>query len=702
MKNIEAQKIDIKGTCEVYTRSIQQTLKDLFSVDLKNENSVVSLTQLKEQENLYFSILFTGEVYGEFLIGLTRQTALKMLNIPYDDDNQDEIFSKNRVEILETFKEVVNIAAGKAVGQFKEVFADLSITPPRSIEGHMTLSAYQITMSPLTHESGVVSCYIYIDYMRLEISKSLARASESLNIEKDKQEELKRLNRAKSEFLSNMSHELRTPLNGMIGMLDILKSSVLSQVQLEQFDIIYRSGEFLLTLISDILEFSKIESGKLEIEKIPFDLRDAIEGVADNLTTVVQHRDLDFIVHISPQIIGKYVGDQTRIKQVLINLIGNAIKFTPTGSIHLTVEPLANDMINFHVKDTGIGIPPDKLEAIFGSFSQVDVSDNRKYGGTGLGLSISKSLISAMGGEIQVASEEAQGTTFSFQIPMALVADSSKPFQVPELKDKTVWILTDSPLIFSELSLHICQLEPAATIKRTTIQGVDTIQPGDLVFSDFKSWKNYHLDLNFISKIENLSSEVILLTESKYFLQASELISKSNIRRASILSNPIFLGKLARALSVEPNKRIETDSVAKKLDTSKVGREDGLSPTKNILIVDDNEVNQLVLTTMLTKIGYKCHIANDGKQAFQLFQEGHRYDLVFMDCQMPIMNGYEATKAIRSLEKEDGRHVQIIALTADAFRETKEACFECGMDDFATKPIKFGVLEELLRKSMQK
>tara|TARA_B110001454_G_scaffold219199_1_gene251754 strand:- start:60097 stop:62223 length:2127 start_codon:yes stop_codon:yes gene_type:complete len=702
MSGLDMNRIDLKKTCGAYSGSIQRTLKDLFAIDVESNVNSASTTKLKEQDNLYFSILFTGQVYGEFLIGLSRKTAINMLGIPYTQENEKEIYEANRAVILDTFKEVVNIAAGSTLASFKEVFEGLSITPPRSIEGYITLSSYQIEAVSLHHQFGDLSCYIYVDYMRLDIVNTLTKKENLIKAEKEKQEELKRLNKAKSQFLANMSHELRTPLNGIIGMLDVLKTSPLDQAQLEQFDVIYRSGEFLLTLISDILEFSKIESGKLEIEKRSFDLRNALETVVESLTSVIQRRNLDFIVKISPLIYGTYIGDETRIKQILINLLGNAAKFTPSGSITLSVGANKDSKIEIKVIDTGIGIPAEKLETIFGSFSQADVSDNRKYGGTGLGLSITKSFATAMGGTISVESEEAKGTCFTVQLPIQKTDFSvAFPKERNSISDSKVFVLTHNNRLFESLNENLWVVAPLVSIERIDSDYSSHFDFKDRVFLDFQTVKEYcstALETTPLWKnIRDQNVSVVLLVQPRFLGEANQLLTKLTHPKISILTVPILLGKVSKILS---NPSVL--EVTKK--ENKVPQKDNLNleaSEKKILVVEDNPTNQLVIENLLKKLNYRCQIVNDGKEAVELIEKGKTFDLIFMDCQMPIMNGYDATKAIRNYEKESNIHTVIIALTANAFRETKEECFEAGMDDFATKPLKRELLEEILTRTFK-
>lgn len=672
--------VDLKEACSIYSYSIQKALQSLLDIKVDQRVEANSNVGLEEQEDLYFSILFTGQVYGEFLIGLKKQTAIKMLGLGSETENEQQSYWKNRQAVLDSFMEIINIAAGNTLVQLKKIFPELSITPPKAIEGRVLLSSYEIEKNQLVHNDGNLSCYIYIDYMKLEIG--------------EKQEELKRLNKAKGEFLANMSHELRTPLNGMIGMLDILKMSHMTSTQKEQFEVIYKSGEFLLSLISDILEFSKIESGKLEIENKPFNLREAIDTVVESLSTVVFARGLDFNIYIDSQIAGSYSGDETRLKQVLVNLIGNAVKFTPTGYVSVIAKVIQQDSIQIQVIDSGVGIPENKLDSIFGSFTQVDASDSRRYGGSGLGLTISKSIIIAMGGNISVKSEEAKGSEFTICLPLKKLADPLVESQkIQSIKNKTIWTLVESESLSNVLQSYLSCIHDENKIKSLQASEKCEFNEDDIFLIEFKYWQKHKA---LIEKMAE-KSYTIFITPPQDLESLNQVQLDLNLKNTHFLSLPITLGRLISVVSSSAHLDVHEEGLRHQNNhlTSALAK-------SKVLVVEDNKVNQVVVTTMLKKLDYEVDVVSDGQQAVDLIEQKAKFDLIFMDCQMPVLNGYEATKAIRKIEAARSTYTPIIALTANALRETKEVCFESGMDDFATKPIKFETLKEVIRRTYER
>lgn len=675
----------LQDWCEVYSKSTKTALLSLLNVEVNKEDVASTAKALEEGEDLYFAVLFTGPVYGEFLIGLTKNTAVSMLGFP-SQKSDVETYQENRQDILDSFKEVINIAAGAALKELKAEFPDLTITPPRAIEGRLTLSSPQMKRVRLQHPGGELSCYIYIDSMKLDIIETIEKGKNLIAKEKSKNEEERRLNRAKSEFLANMSHELRTPLNGMIGMLDIIKSTSLNSTQQEQFNVVYRSGEFLLALISDILEFSRIEAGKFDIVKKPFDLRLAIESVTESLAAVVYSRNLDLQLIISPQIRGFYESDETRIKQILINLIGNAVKFTPTGSIQVNASVDENDSVVIRVIDTGIGIPAMKLSSIFESFAQVDSSDNRKYGGAGLGLTISKSIVEALSGKIYARSEEAKGAEFVVSLPLKPMAGPSHAAAKIENKNP-ILVWSDSNHFAEGIQSNLDYLEQTTTICEGAFPGPGELPTDPLFIFDAASF--FRLKEDVVATLKSANPVKILVFGLPSELAELDRMAVDLSLKISTVSLPVTSAKIHSHL--QKKVTVATTPTAPLIDGN-----------ISVLVVEDNPTNQLVLKTMLKNLGFSVEMAENGKIALDLVASGKRYDLVFMDCQMPVMNGYESTLAIRQLPLQGTPHLPIIALTANAFRETKQACFESGMDEFVTKPIKFDDLKTIIQKTLDK
>lgn len=676
-------RIDLKESCNFYSQTIQKSLNDLLKAKVKVVDSSTSVKGLDDQEDLYFSILFTGQIYGEFLFGMQKRTALEILGIDTFGKTTDELYWENRSEILDSFKEILNIGAASTLSLLKQKFPDISITPPKAIEGTMLLSDFSIEKVKLYHHSGDLSCYIYLDCMKLDIGDAL--------------EKNKRLNKAKSEFLANMSHELRTPLNGMIGMLDVLKTTNLNEEQRQHFDVIYQSGDYLLSIISEILEFSRIESGKLEIVEAEFSLAKLLSETAQTVAQAIYSKKLNFKIRQINNSKGIYLGDKFKIKQVLVNLLGNALKFTPTGTITLTASCDEFGYINFKVSDTGIGIPKNKLKSIFESFSQADVSDNRKYGGTGLGLTISRAIVQAMKGEISVESEEARGTTFTVKLPLKLIKEDTELVE----KCKSIQEMT-SQMVF----LTNKPLDADLGLKEDLVDLFDKYMIAIDDYSAVFNASNEFIHILNLSEFEEMCEE-----DQSIFLSVA---NKSNCKL-------IFL---ASPLNVQASQNIKIKlkqdnckfiffplSTDKIFEATKKSKGEGNLSTEisrfelknnRVLVVEDNAINQIVIREILKKIGFEVSCAENGKIACDIYEKDKKFDFILMDCQMPVMNGFEATAGIRKLEEGNTSNaIPIIALTANALRETKEACFDSGMTDFATKPITAENLNHVIKRVLK-
>ncbi|MFN7729286.1 MAG: ATP-binding protein [Bdellovibrio sp.] len=682
MKNSH-NNLDLKKSCSVYSDSIRQTMQNLFAIELEVNQEVEKTTRFEDTEDIYFSVFFTGQVYGELLIGINRITALHMLDIPVTPGEEGKNYWENRDFVMESFKEIINIASGQALKNLKEVYPQVTITPPRATEGRLSLANFEFSKVKFEHKTGNFNCYMYIDKMQLDIATALEAGKKTIVEQTQQKEELNRLNKAKTEFLANMSHELRTPLNGMIGMVDILKSTELNQVQQEQLAIVSRSGEFLLNIINEILDFSKIESGRLELEEKEFNLPEAIENVAEALAPEVYRKNLDFFVTIDSTLPTLMMGDVKRLKQVILNLTGNAIKFTPTGSIEI-FSRLVDQFLEISIKDTGVGIPNDKIASIFESFTQADLSDNRRYGGTGLGLTISKSIVEAMNGALTVTSQEAIGSTFTIRIPFlpkaanSLVSSAETPPKSSELRTvRYQGVCTKQQTI---IELYRSQIRISADCALDEILFVDLAQLLSTQPQEVAEKLRLMSELNLV---------VVFLIKPNQTQEFFDFCRANQIANSAFLKLPVRVSEI-HALLKNPKR---TKSAAPiRLDEPK----DSLADNKpTVLLVEDNPVNQLVARMMLERMNYRVSIANNGQEAVEKFKE-NRFEFILMDCQMPVMDGYAASIEIRELQKLRSYHTPIIALTANALKETKEHCFEAGMDDFATKPIRIDDLKVVI------
>ena len=538
---------------------------------------------------------------------------------------------------------------------------------------------------------------------------------------KDTQEELitarkeaEAATKAKASFLASMSHEIRTPMNGIIGMTSLLTETALTSEQQEFVRTIRISGDSLLIIINDILDYSKIESGKMDLEKQPFELKPCIEDVFDLLNPKVMEKNIELLCLIEPDVPEYIVGDVTRLRQIIINLVCNALKFTDKGEIVVSAKKLSVkneiNVLRFSVADTGIGIPKDKLDRIFKSFSQVDASTTRKYGGTGLGLEICERLTNLMDGKIWVDSVEGKGSTFFFTIKAGTVKSAPKKYiinNIPHLENKRILIVDDNATNRRILTLQCQQwrMLPLA------------VSSGSEALKLIKQDENFDLGILNMQMPQMDGAE--LGREIRKLLPRHELplimlssIGKPDLNRFgknvfdAFLNKPVKQSKLFNSIITvlsQPCIKVKKQASRQicKIDSGFAER----IPLR-ILVVEDNIINQMVARKMLSKLGYDVDVAANGEEALQSL-ERQPYDLIFMDCQMPVMDGYTATQLIRRSKrlKVNGQKIKIVAMTANVMEGDREKCMDAGMDDYISKPVNIMEIQTVLEhcsKSMEK
>jgi PAS domain S-box-containing protein len=520
---------------------------------------------------------------------------------------------------------------------------------------------------------------------RTETERALADARDQANA----------ANRAKSRFLAVASHEIRTALNGIIGMSGLLLDTPLTPEQMTYAKAVKTSGDALLSLIEELLDYSKIEAGKIDLEHRPFALAALIEGIAELLAPRAQAKNIEIAAYVDERLPAQVVGDAARLRQVLLNVAGNAIKFTSTGGVALIVEPgIWPNEISFLVRDTGIGIAPDAQRRIFHEFEQADDRIARNYGGTGLGLSISERIVKRMGGRITLESRPGAGSTFEVSIPLAASDDGGngdKTFAAPDLTGQSIMLVAPQ------------SIEASLIARRLQRWGGQTCMASDIAMAQAllpeRSWLAVLLDHALGAKAVEALAEaarphamrriVMFTPAARHELQLSALTAFTGY-----LIKPLRVASLVARLTMTPEVPAPGLAAEPMIAPAPHGEMPAGAPARglSILVAEDNEINALLIRSLLTRLGHHAVITTSGEAALESWQAarsaGAPYDLVLMDVQMPGLDGIETTRRIRACETgQAGRRTPILALTANTLVEDRYACFEAGMDGFLIKPL---------------
>ena len=518
---------------------------------------------------------------------------------------------------------------------------------------------------------------------------------------KNARDEAERANEAKSLFLATMSHEIRTPLNGIIGFTDLVLNSELTGEQQDNLLMVQRSGDILLNIINDILDFSRIESGKLALEKVDFEVSECVEEVLDLHAHTASNKQIELLYSVGPNLPETVHGDVARVRQILMNLVSNALKFTAEGSIRVDVRKDQGDIV-FVVTDSGVGFDPAKSESLFEAFTQEDASTTRKFGGTGLGLAICRSLVERMGGEISSSAVVGEGAVFRFTIP--LVEGTSGPRDVTRaaglFKGRRILLIDDYEMNLQYLDQRLGKWGFETVCRMSGAEGLCALEEGgfDVVLVDMMMPEMDGIE--FVERARKLCDTPLVLVTSARLTGSREKALKAGVRK--VLFKPVRQRELLKEL-----KKIILGGGEEAKEPQKVLTSgEALIRNGRLLVAEDNVVNSKLAVLLLSRMGFEVVIACNGQEALDLLKSDQKFDAVLMDMRMPVMDGLEATRSIRSGKAgEDVKNIPILGVTANVLPADRLACQEAGMDGYLPKPLRPDKVEDeihrILRKGLQ-